>query len=111
MALPTLLELAPVARAAGLPVGVLTNGYMQPEAATQMGEAFDFVNVSLKAMDDAFYREYVGVLSADVVKRNIETLHRKTHLEVSTPIVQGLNDGDIPTIADFIASISPEIPW
>lgn len=111
VALPTLLELAPVARTAGLPVGLLTNGYMQPEVAVQIGEAFDFVNVSLKAMDDAFYQQYVGVPSADVVRRNIEMLYRKTHLEVSTPIVQGLNDGDIPAIAGFIASISPEIPW
>jgi pyruvate-formate lyase-activating enzyme len=111
VALPTLLALSPVARARELPVGVLTNGYMRPDIAVKMGEAFDFVNVSLKAMNDAFYHEYVGVPSADVIKRNIETLYHETHLEISTPIVQGLNDNDIPAIADFIASISPEIPW
>jgi pyruvate-formate lyase-activating enzyme len=111
VALPTLLALSSVARTAGLPIGVLTNGYMQPEIAIQMGEAFDFVNISLKAMAGAFYREYVGVPSAEVAKRNIEILYGKAHLEVSTPIVQGLNDGDIPAIADFIASVSSEIPW
>jgi pyruvate formate lyase activating enzyme len=111
VALPTLLELAQVASRAGLPVGVLTNGYMQPEVAEEMGETFDFINVSLKAMSDAFYQKYVGVPSAEIIKRNIETLSRKTHLEISTPIVQELNDDDIPAIADFIASVDPQIPW
>ena len=111
VAFPSLMELAKVASAEGMPVGVLTNGYMQPDVAVEMGEAFAFVNVSLKAMDDTFYQRFVGVPSVDVVTRNIETLYGMTHLEISTPIVQGLNDQDIPAIASFIASVSPQIPW
>jgi pyruvate-formate lyase-activating enzyme len=111
VALPTLLELARATRAAGIPLGVLTNGYTSPDVAAAMGEAFDFVNVSLKAMQDTFYQDYVGVPSAEPVKRTIRLLHGRTHLEVSTPIVQGLNDGDIPEIAAFLASVDPGIPW
>lgn len=111
VALPTLLELAHVASAAGLPVGVLTNGYVTPEAAEEMARAFAFVNVSLKAITAGFYREHVGVPDPEVVKRTIETMRRHTHLEVSTSIVQGLNEADIPEIAAFLASVDARIPW
>jgi len=111
VALPTLLELAQVASEAGLPVGVLTNGYMAADLAEEMGKAFAFVNVSLKAITEAFYRDHVGVPGPEVVMRNIEILHRRTHVEVSTPIVQGLNDGDIPTIASFLADLDTGTAW
>lgn len=111
VAFPSLVELAGVAKAAGMPTGVLTNGYMQPEIAEAMGDAFAFVNVSIKAMRDDFYRSYVGVPSVEPVLRAVEILHRKTHVEVSTPIVTGQNDGDIPAIASFIASVDKNIPW
>jgi pyruvate formate lyase activating enzyme len=111
VALPTLFELARVASAAGLPVGVLTNGYETPEVAEEMARAFAFVNGSLKAITDDFYREHVGVPGPEVVKRTIEIMRRHTHLEVSTPIVQGLNDGDISEIADFLASVDAKMAW
>jgi pyruvate formate lyase activating enzyme len=111
VAWPTLFELAGVASAAGLPVGVLTNGYATPEVAEEMARTLAFVNVSLKAITDSFYRERVGVPGPEAVMRAIETMHRYTHLEVSTPIVQGLNDGDIPEIAAFLAAVDPEMAW
>ncbi|MBN1815242.1 MAG: radical SAM protein [Anaerolineae bacterium] len=111
VALPTLLELAPVAAAAGLPLGVLTNGYVPAEVAEEMARAFLFVNVSLKAITAAFYRDHTGVPDVGVVMRTIEIMRRHTHLEVSTPIVQGLNDADIPEIAAFLASVDPQVPW
>lgn len=111
VALPTLFELARVAAASDLPVGVLTNGYVPLEVAEEMGRAFAFVNVSLKAMTADFYRQHTGVPNPQVVMRTIATMRRFTHLEVSTPIVQGLNDGDIPAIADFLSSVDPEVAW
>lgn len=111
VACPSLLELAHVAQEEGFPFGVLTNGYMQPDIAARMGEAFAFVNVSLKSISDSFYQKFAGVPSAESVMANIGILRQKTHLEISTPIVQGLNDQDIPLITSFIASIDPQIPW
>ena len=108
---PTLLELSAAAEQAGLPLGVLTNGYMTADVAAQMGRACRFVNVSLKAFSDSFYRQQTGVHSPEIVMRNIEILRKHTHVEVSTPIVQGLNDADIPTIARFIASVDREMAW
>lgn len=118
VALPTLLELSDVARAAGLAVGALTNGYTQPEMTERMGRAFDFVNVSIKGLETSFFAEHVGLpATADgaspfaVVLRNIATMHALTHVEVSTPIVQGVNDHEIPAIAAALGAIDRRIPW
>lgn len=111
VAWPTLREVARAAGAAGMPFGVLTNGYMQPEIAEEMGTLCAFVNVSLKGFQDDFYRAYVGLGGVEVVLRNIERLRAHTHIEISTPIIQGINDGDIPAIAAFIASVDRHIAW
>ncbi len=111
VALPTLFKLARVAAEANIPVGVLTNGYTPPDVAAQMGDAFAFVNVSIKSLDAAFYRDYVGAPAVEVIRRNVEILHDKTHLEISTPIVQGVNDHEIPDIAAFIASVDTRVAW
>lgn len=111
VSLPSLLELARLARQNGIFVGALTNGYGTLKATKLMGEAFSFVNVSLKSIRDEFYQSYVGVPSAKVVMRNIEVLSDMTHVEITTPIIAGLNDGEIPEIARFIKSLRPETAW
>jgi pyruvate-formate lyase-activating enzyme len=111
VAIPTLLELAAEARPAGLPVGVLTNGYVPAGVAETMARAFDFINVSIKGAASDFYRRHTGVADYQTVLKAIEVMQPLTHLEISTPVVQGMNDGDIPEIADFIAGLDPSIPW
>jgi pyruvate formate lyase activating enzyme len=64
-----------------------------------------------EGMSDGFYAAYTGVASAEPVRRTIGILSGLTHLEVSTPIIQGLNDGDIPAIARFLHELDPMIPW
>lgn len=111
VSLPSLLELAHQARQHGIFVGALTNGYGTLEATKLIGEAFAFVNVSLKSIRDDFYKSYAGVPSVKIVIRNIEVLSAMTHVEITTPIIAGLNDGEIPEIARFIKSFRPEIAW
>jgi len=111
VAVPTLMDVVDCAAAAGLPVGVLTNGYLPAETARLFGQAFAFVNVSIKGWHDAFYARNTGVPSVKPVLRTLEILAEMTHVEVSTPIVQGLNDDDIPAIAGFIRDLNPLIPW
>jgi pyruvate formate lyase activating enzyme len=50
----------------------------------------------------------------NAVLRFIETAHAMgTHLEITTLVVPGLNDGEAETrrCRDFIAGLSPDIPW
>ncbi len=111
VSLPTLVELSRAARQAGMPLGCLTNGYMTEEATATMAEIFSFINISLKSITDEFYRHHAGVKGVEPILRNIRSLARTTHLELLTPIIQSVNDGEIDAIADFIASVDPEIPW
>ncbi|MDY6796651.1 MAG: radical SAM protein [Actinomycetota bacterium] len=105
------LAVAEEARASGFPVGCLTNGYQTPETARRLAEASDFINVSVKGFDDNFYRSYADAESVAPVMRNVEFYHERTHLEVTTPIIAGLNDYHIGGLACWLGGIDTNIPW
>lgn len=111
VSLPSLLEVAREAQVADIPMGCLTNGYTTEESAELLVSAFSFFNVSLKGLSSAFSKRYIGIGTSGPVLRNIRRLARDRHVEVTTPVVQGANDNEIDAIADFIASVDPEIPW
>ena len=89
--LPSALAVAREAKRKGLVVGCSSNGYFTQEAADMMLEYFDFFNISLKSLSDDYYREHVGLKSVTPVMRNIEYLASRTHLEVTTTVVQTVN--------------------
>lgn len=111
VSLPTLLELKVHADKAGLPLGCLTNAYTTIEATQTLAGIFSFFNIGLKGFTREFHKEYLGVPDVEPILRNIRTLAAARHVEVTTPIIQGINDGDIPAIADFLSGIDREIPW
>ena len=111
VSIPGLLKLKKAADDAGLPMGCLTNAYGTEESTGILADIFDFLNIGLKGFTSDFYKEYIGVPSVDPILRNIRTLARIRHIEVTTPIIQGVNDTDIDAIAAFLADIDPEIPW
>lgn len=100
------------ARATGLSIGCLTNGYQTPEAAVRLAAASDFINLSVKGFSDAFYHEYADAPEGlSPILRNLEYFHRHTHLEVTTPVVAGLNDEDIKPLAEWLERLDAHIPW
>jgi pyruvate-formate lyase-activating enzyme len=111
MSLPSLLELAVEARAAGMPMGCLTNAYTTEESTELLGTIFSFFNIGLKGLSDSFNREYIGIPSAQPMLRNIRRLAALGHVEVTTPVIESANDGELEEIARFIADVDPEIPW
>ncbi len=111
VSLPSLLELGAEARKAGMPMGCLTNAYGTEEATGLLAEIFSFVNISLKGLSPEFCRDYLGIPDAEPVLCNIARLAAATHVEVTTPVIQSVNDGDIDGIAAFLAAVDREIPW
>ena len=111
VSIPSLLEVSQEAKKAGIPMGCLTNGYMTEESTELLMSIFSFFNVSLKGLSPRFNRTCIGIASSRPVLRNIQRLARDRHVEVTTPIIQEGNDGEIDAIADFIAGVDPEIPW
>ena len=111
VSLPSLLALKRQTEQAGLPMGCLTNAYTTEEGTELLASIFDFLNIGLKGMGSGFYQEYIGVNQVEPILRNIRRLAAIRHVEVTTPVIQGVNDEELPAIAEFLARIDPEIPW
>ena len=111
VSIPSLLEVAREAESAAIPMGCLTNGYATEESIELLASIFSFFNVSLKGLSPRFNRKYIGVETSKPVLRNIRRLAQDRHIEITTPIIEEVNDGEIDAMADFLAGVDPEIPW
>lgn len=107
------LAIAPRAMEAGLANVMVTNGFMTPQAREAILPYLHAANVDLKGPDERYYRRLCGARLQPVLD-TIRTFHeRGVETEVTTLIVPGENDADeaVRTIAEFLASVSPDIPW
>ncbi len=111
VSLPTLLEVAREAREAGIPMGCLTNAYTTEESTDILESIFSFFNIGLKGLSTDFNRDYIGIPSSAPILRNIARLARTRHVEVTTPVIQSVNDHELDEIADFLSGIDRQIPW
>ena len=111
VSIPSLTELGEIAREEEIPMGCLTNGYMTPESVEVLASIFLFFNISLKGLSSSFNRKYIGVPSSGPVLRNIGTLAGQRHIEVTTPLIEGVNDREIDAMSEILATIDPGIPW
>ena len=101
-----------VARHNGLKTAFISNGNATPEVLEYIRPWTDCYKIDLKAMDDRRYRELGGVL--EHVLDTIRMVHDQGFwLEIVTLVVPGFNDDDaqLARAAEYIASVSPEIPW
>ncbi len=106
------VEIFKLARAAGLKTSYVSNGNGTPEVLAYLKPWVDLYKVDLKSFQDRNYRKLGGVLQN--VLDTIERLHAmKFWVEIVTLVIPGFNDsaGELRDIAQFIAKVSPEIPW
>ncbi len=107
------LDLATEAKKRGLKNVYISNGFESKEALKLLGSKIDAMNIDLKSFSDKFYRRLCkGRL--EPVLETIRSAHKKgIWIEITTLIIPGENDSDeeIRAIANFIASISKDIPW
>ena len=90
---------------------LVSNGCAEAEVVEELAPLIDAANIDLKGPSQEYYDWVGGDFAA--VCRTIRMLHAAgCHVEVTTLIVPGRNDeeGDIDAIAEFVASVSPEIP-
>ncbi|MBN1686378.1 MAG: AmmeMemoRadiSam system radical SAM enzyme [Spirochaetales bacterium] len=106
------LDTAKLARRQGLKNVLVTNGYINPDPAADLLEYMDAANVDLKSFNPDFYRKEIKG-SLDPVLAFIEQAAPLVSLEVTTLVIPGKNDSEaeIQAIADFLASLSPDIPY
>ncbi len=96
----------------GLQCVYISNGNATREVLEYLKPYIVAYKVDLKAMSDKTYRQLGGKL--DNVLNTIGLLHEMGFwVEIVTLIVPGLNDSDeeVKRAAEFLASISKDIPW
>jgi pyruvate formate lyase activating enzyme len=105
-------EIFKLAKPYGIRGAYVSNGNATPEVIDYLRPYVDLYKVDLKGFDDRKYRQLGGQLS--VVLDAIRLLKEKEFwVEIVTLLVPGFNDSaeELKSIAKFIASVSPEIPW
>ncbi len=111
VSLPSLVRLSQAASEKGLPMGCLTNGYMTVESCEIMASVFQFINVSLKGLSSEFLNRYIGIDDIGPVLRNIKRLMQTNHVEITMPVIQTVNDGELTEMAAWLADIDEDIPF
>lgn len=90
----------------------VSNGNGTPEVVEYLQPWLDLLKIDLKGFNDKKYRELGGVLQnvLDTIKLVWE---KKFWVEIVTLVVPGFNDSDpeLKDVAEFIKSVSPDIPW
>lgn len=102
-----------LARRQGIRNAFVTNGYMTGEALALAQGWLDAANVDLKAFSDEFYRRYCGGALQPVLDSIARMVELGMWVEVTTLVIPGRNDSpeELRWIAQFLAGISPDLPW
>jgi pyruvate formate lyase activating enzyme len=100
------------AREHGLATAFVSNGNGTRRVLEYLRPHIDAYKVDLKSFDDRRYRELGGRLQP--ILDTIRWLHGAgVWVEIVTLLIAGFNDSDaeLTALTEFIASVSPEIPW
>ena len=91
----------------------VSNGYMTNDVLDYLEGEIDAYNIDLKSFSERYYQNICHARLAPVLKNIKEIYRRKKWLEITTLVVPGKNDShrELKEIAEFIAGVSPSIPW
>ena len=107
------IDLARMAKTAGIATVLVSNGYISAEAADELYPLIDAANIDMKGFSDEFYSEMCHG-SLQPVLDSIEKLHGLgSHVEITNLIIPGRNDSDemIHAFLDWVASkLNKNIP-
>ncbi len=107
-----IMDVAPLLRARGLKVVLVTNGFINCAPLDELLTVTDAMNIDLKSISPEFYtRICKGKLDPvlDTIGRVAAT---DVHLELTNLIIPGENDSDddLQGVIDFVASVRNTIP-
>jgi len=100
------------ARTEGFKTAFISNGNATPQVLDYLRPWTDCYKIDLKSMNDKNYRQLGGVV--DNILDTVQMVHdRDFWEEIVTLVIPGFNDSydELKRAADFIASVSVDIPW
>lgn len=91
----------------------VSNGYMTKETLDLISPHLNAINIDLKGFSEENYLKYSGAKLKPILDNIREIYQKGIHIEVTTLIVPGINDDEkqLKGIAEFLASVSKNIPW
>jgi len=96
-----------------LEIGLATNGFSTLKTLKRLAKISSYINFEIKAFDDEIHQAITGAPVKPVLK-NAEWLARKHPEKIrvfQTVVIPGINDSQIPKIAQFIGDIYPNLPY
>lgn len=106
------VEVFQKAKAEGFKTAFISNGNATPQVLDYLRPWTDCYKIDLKSMSGRNYRQLGGVV--ENILETVRMVHERGFWsEIVTLVIPGFNDSEdeIRRAADFIASISPDIPW
>lgn len=106
------VEVFKKARPEGFRTAFISNGNATPQVLDYIRPWTDCYKIDLKTMDDKSYRQLGGVVGN--ILETVQMVHERGFWEeIVTLVIPGFNDSEdeLKRAADFIASVSPDIPW
>jgi pyruvate formate lyase activating enzyme len=106
------IEVFRKAKPEGFRTAFISNGNATPQVLDYLRPWTDCYKIDLKTMNDRNYRQLGGVV--DNILDTVKMVHdRGFGEEIVTLVIPGFNDSEdeLKRAADFIASVSPDIPW
>ncbi|MDD2400863.1 MAG: AmmeMemoRadiSam system radical SAM enzyme [Clostridia bacterium] len=90
---------------------LVTNGYIELEPLLKLLPYVDAMNIDLKSFQQEYYKKICGGDFKAVLK-TIEESNKKCHVEITTLLVNGLNDSreEIEKIASYLGKLDKNIP-
>lgn len=106
-------DTAKIAKRKGLKNIFVTNGYYTQETLELMKKFVDAANIDLKSFNENFYQKVCGAKLGHVLESIKNTFEAGIWTEITTLIIPSYNDKpeELKKLAEFIASISADIPW
>ncbi len=106
-------ETMTLAKKNGLKNVFVSNGYESKETFHLIKDCLDGINIDLKSSKEKFYRKICTARLKPVLENIKKFFQAGIWLEITTLVIPGKNDSkkELIEIANFIAEISPDIPW
>jgi pyruvate formate lyase activating enzyme len=107
------VDIFKIARRKNLLTSYVSNGNATPEVLEFIKPWVDCYKVDLKSFNDQTYRRHIGGTLAPVLDTIQRLMQMGFWVEIVTLVVPGMNDSEseLKEIAQFIASVSKDIPW
>ena len=103
-------DCAVLAHQHGLKNVLVTNGYICEKPLKEILPMIDAMNIDLKGFTEGFYKKLSGDL--ETVKRTIALSSEHCHIEVTTLVIPGENDGadEMAALSKWLGGVKPDIP-